>query len=254
MKTLVKIIIGLLVIAVLALVVLYFNLDRGVKAAVEEFGPRYTGSPVTLDRVSLSPFSGKGSLYGLDVGNPEGFESPSAFSLEEIDLALETDSLRTDTIVIDTIRIHAPVINYEAGAQGSNLRALQRNISHATATGDSGDTGEGAADKPERKVVIRDFSLASANIRYSNPLLGDESVTLAMPDIHLTGIGEKSGGVTVAEATRQIVAAINREASRAVAESGAAQDLRRQMEDRLEGEKSRVEGVLEGLEGSFGRD
>lgn len=254
MKTLVKIIIGLLAIAVLALVVLYFNLDRGVKAAVEEFGPRYTGSPVTLRRVSLSPFSGKGSLYGLEVGNPEGFQSPSALSLEEIDLALETGTLRADTIVIDTLRVQAPLIHYESGAGGSNLQALQRNISHATATGDTDDAWEGEADKRERKVVIRDFSLASANIRYSNPLLGDESVTLAMPDIHLTGIGEKSGGVTVAEATRQIVTAINREASRAVTESGAAQDLRRQLEDRLEGEKSRVEGVLEGVRGSFGRD
>ena len=58
--------------ALIALVVLYFNLNRIVKTSVERLGPKVLQAPVTLDGVKLSPFSGNGSLTSKDL-NPEAF-------------------------------------------------------------------------------------------------------------------------------------------------------------------------------------
>jgi uncharacterized protein involved in outer membrane biogenesis len=258
MKTLFKVLGVLVLLLVVALIVLYMNLDRGIKAAVEEYGPRFTGSSVTLDSVSVSPFSGEGSMSGLTVGNPEGFQAPSAFRLDDINIALDTESLTGDVIVIERLHVGGPEITFEVGRNGSNLKALQRNV--ARAAGADQKPAEEEQSGPERKLVIRDFVLANTRLSYSNPMLGSETATVTMPDLHLTGIGEKAGGVTAAEAVKQILAAVNRQAVQAVANSGAVDDLRNRLEgrleeekDRLEEEKGKLEGALDNLKGTFGR-
>lgn len=240
MKTLVKIIAALVVVVLLVVVFAIFNLDKGIKAAVETIGPKLTQSSVTLDDVELSLASGQGSLHGLVVGNPAGFKTPSAFSFGEIFLSIDPESVATNTIVINSIRIVAPEITYESASSGTNLAQLQKSVEQATgaSNGDAyGEQGEGA----EKKMIIRDFQLNGGKLSYSNPLLGDKAVALSLPDIHMTGIGEKSNGATTAEVVKQVLAAINKSAAGAVADAGvlkgAGDQLKKQVEDKIGGFK-----------------
>lgn len=249
MKTLLKIIAVLFVVVLLVVVFAILNLDKGIKAAVETVGPKLTQSSVTLDDVELSLASGEGSLHGLVVGNPKGFKTPSAFSLGEIFLSLEPESVTTDTIVIKSIRIVAPEITYEATDGTTNLKQLQQNVEQATGT--SSDTGssdaatsEGGAEK---KLIIRDLQISNGKLSYSNPLLGDKAVALALPDIHMTGIGEKSGGASAGEVVEQILAAINKSATGAVANAGVLKDAGNQL-------KQQVEEKLGGIKGMFKKE
>ena len=142
MKTLFKILAGLVVVVVIVLIVGVLNLDKGIKAVVEKVGPELTKSSVTLRDVDLSLTSGEGSLRGLVVGNPAGFATPTAFSLGDISLAVEPKSLTTDTIVINSIRIIAPEITYESGKGGTNLDQLQKNVEQALGSSSDSATSE----------------------------------------------------------------------------------------------------------------
>ena len=56
------IVIGLIVIIGIAVGVLYFNLDKVIIAAVEEYGSEVTKTDVVLNEVDLDLTSGKGAL------------------------------------------------------------------------------------------------------------------------------------------------------------------------------------------------
>ena len=256
MKALFKIFAGLVVIVLVVLVVVVLNLDKGIKAAVETLGPELTQSSVTLNDVDLSLTSGEGSLKGLVVGNPAGFKTPNAFSLGEIFIAIDPESVTTDTIVIKSIRIVAPEITYESAKGGTNLDQLQKNVEQALGASDgaSSDASEGATDESSattKKLIIKDLNITDGKISYSNPLLGDKPISLPLPAIKLTGIGERSGGASAGEVVKQILEAINKNAAGAVTNSGALKDLG----NKIKGQATeKVQEKLKGLKGLLNRE
>src|SRR5262245_8604885 len=102
----------LVVLLVAVLVVVYFSLNTIVKRGVETVGPTITKVEVKLGAVNLSPFSGRGELSGLVVGNPEGFKSASALSVQEVRVALKPKSVFSEPIVVDEISVKAPEITF----------------------------------------------------------------------------------------------------------------------------------------------
>ncbi len=248
MKTLFKILAGLVVVLLIVLVVGVLNLDKGIKAVVETVGPELTKSSVTLRDVDLSLTSGEGSLKGLVVGNPAGFKTANAFSLGEISLAIDPESVTTDTIVIDSILIIAPEITYESLKGGTNLDQLQKNVEQAIGSSSESSSSEGDSEEAAaKKLIIKDLSISGGKISYSNALLGSKPISLPLPPIHMTGIGEKSGGATAGEVVNQVLAAINKGAAGAVTNSGALKDAGEQV-------KQQVEEKLGGLKGLLKRD
>jgi uncharacterized protein involved in outer membrane biogenesis len=242
-----KIFAGIAVLLLIVLVIGIFNLDKGIKAAIETVGPELTQSSVTLSDVDLSLTSGEGRLTGLVIGNPSGFKTPHAFSLGEVFLAIDPESVTTDTIVINSIKIVAPQITYESGKGGTNLDQLQQNVERATGSGGSGNTSTSGDDSsPAKKLIIKDLSITDGQLSYSNALLGTKPISLALPPIHLTGLGESSGGASSAEVIKQILAAINQNAAGVVANSGALKDVGDQI-------KERAKEKLDGLKGLLGQ-
>ena len=75
MKRIGKIITATIVLLIVLVILVVTNLDRGIKTAVEFIGSQLTQSTVSLDKVDLSLTTAKGSLSGLRVGNPQGFET-----------------------------------------------------------------------------------------------------------------------------------------------------------------------------------
>ena len=253
MGTLFKIIAGLILVVAIVVVVGVLNLDRGIKAAVETLGPKYTQADVSLNEVDLSLKTGKGSLRGLTVGNPAGFKTAQAFSLGEITVQVDTSTVTSDVIVIEQIRILAPQITYESGKNGSNLDQLQKNVT-AAAGGAGETTGTEQGDSAEKavKLIIRDLQINDGKLSYSNALLGDTTVDVALPAIQLTNIGEKSGGATSAEVVKQVLAAINRKAGSAIANSADIDKLKSQLQDQLKEKANKAVG--DKLKGLFNRD
>ena len=123
LKKLFFFLLGLFAIALV--VVLIFGstlLNKGVESAFTTIGPKVTQTNVAIEAVELSPISGKGSLSGIKIGNPEGYKSENIFELSKIEVDVATKSLLSDTMVIEKVHIKEPKISYEQTMRGSNLR------------------------------------------------------------------------------------------------------------------------------------
>lgn len=197
---------GLIALAVLIIggglfAFLYF--ESGIRRGIEIAGSNALGVPVTVTGVSLSPFTGEGSIRGLSVANPEGFDAPYIIELGGLDIAFNVDSLFADVIEINRILISDAKITYETKLVSDNIRALLDNLPRGNAA-PVVEANPDAAATP--RVIIHDFLMENPQISLHTRVA---SAPISLSDIHLQNIGEQNNAVTVAEAARQIVGAIN---------------------------------------------
>jgi hypothetical protein len=182
-------------------------LGRGVKAAVERYGPGIVGAPVTVGSVILAPWSGRGAVTNLVIGNPPGFKGSHALSVESIEISIKLSSLMSDTIVVESVVVREPDIRYEMGPNGSNLAQLQR-------------SAEGAGGKPDPKkdggkgLFIRDLTVSGGKVGLSSSLIGTQSMTVDMPEVKLSNLG--GAGRSPAQAAGEALGAIAGAAGKAV--------------------------------------
>lgn len=211
-----------LVLLTVGIGVVSLSLGEIVKSAVEAAGPRVLGVPVTLGSVAISPWSGRGTLRGLVIGNPPGFKSPHAARVAAVDVEVRLSSLLSDTVVVERLAVRGPELIWEIGPDGSNLTKLQRNAeASAQKLGGSkgGASASGAsAAKRGKSLLIRDFSVAGGKVGLSATALGGHGLSAPLPDLHMTDLGGK--GRSPAEAAAQAFGAIAGGAQGAVANIG----------------------------------
>ncbi len=227
---------GILVVLILLVVgggyFLLSNLGSLIVAAVEEYGSDVTQTEVSLANAEVDITSGEGALSGLTVGNPSGFNTERAFSLGEIAVKLDTDSVTGDTIVIKEILVANPEVTYELGDGGSNIDAIRENVeAFMTAQGGGGSAssesgGSGEAGSAERKLVIEDLYIRGGTVKVSANFLEGEQLRAGLPEIHLQNIGKDSGGASPEQVVGQIIASLGDATGKAI--SGLNLDVLRQ--------------------------
>jgi uncharacterized protein involved in outer membrane biogenesis len=217
----VLLIIGAVILVLIVAVML--SLGQIIKAGINTAGPKLAGVPVHLDGAVVNPLTGMVRIKGLVVGNPEGFNTPSAMELGDFKLKIKMSSLFTDTIVIDQILIDAPQITYEKSLRSSNLSALQANLAPKEAAAPKAE----AAPIPEKKkgaakkVIIDDFQLNGAKVNVTITALGGKKFTLPLPDIQMKNIGRNTGGTNPAQVISDVFTAISKAVVDVVASGGA---------------------------------
>ncbi len=198
---------------------LIFSMDSLVTMAVEKYGSAALQTEVTLDKTQISLRSGKGTLRGLRVGNPKGFETETAFQLGEISMTLDARTITKGTVVIKEIIIAAPQITYELGPKGSNLDALQRNAT-GKASGGSGAGGDGqpsnGAKKSGKKLIIESLIIRDGKVNVSAVGLQGKKMTVDLPVVRMANIGKSQGGATPGEIVKQLIDALNKAVGGAV--------------------------------------
>jgi len=170
--------------------------------------------------------SGSGSIKGLVVGNPEGFQEPSAIRVGTASLALKPSSLLADKIIIRSIKVDGPEITYETTLRTSNLDKILANVEEATSRGkkESSRPQEPAQPKkakPAKKLEVGEVIITGGRVRGSVTGLG--GITTPLPDIRLTDLGKGPDGITASELAQKVLAAIKEEAAKVV--SGATTDF-----------------------------
>lgn len=211
---------------------------------IRTFGPEITGVAVRIDGVDIEPFKGTAALHGLVVGNPKEFKTDHALSLGEFSMRLKLRSLLSDVIIIKQIVIAKPEVTYEIGADGSNLAAIQRNVDRYV-----GSSGARPAEEPTarrdhggKKLVIQDLVIKDATAHVSAAFLQGKKVAVPLPELHLQNIGQESNGATAGEAVKQVLGAVTKSVTGAV----AALNLGGATESLQEGAGS-VGGFIKGL-------
>jgi uncharacterized protein involved in outer membrane biogenesis len=164
------------------------NLNSLVATAIEKSGSEVTETKVSVSGVDLSLRDGSGSISDLRIASPDGFTAQDVFSLADISIDLDVSSLREDPIVIEEIRIRAPVINAELLKSGaSNIDELRKRIQ--AHSGDSVSDGGG----DQKNLRIRKFVFEQGRIEVDATALGVDKRTIELPEIRLNDVGGKDG-------------------------------------------------------------
>ena len=242
MKKLAIVAVALLAIAAIGVYWVYNSLDVIVKVALEHYGPDVAGVSVTVGSVSISPRDGRGSLKGVEIGNPAGFSAPRAARLGEVSVALDpaTMTVRAPIVIVHDITIESPAITYERGKGGTNLDAIQGNIaayvSRSAPLSPGGDGSAPVADARHR-FVIEKLAIRGARVTMTTAGLKGQGISFDIPDIELTDVGKARGGVTASEVANLVASTLISRISQKVLTN---LDLLR---------KGGVEGAMDALKG-----
>lgn len=201
MKKLILLIVALLLVG---LIVVLFRLgslaSSVVEHAINTYGPKMTGTAVSVERVSIQPYIGSGSLTNLRVGNPAGYKEANAFTLDEITLSISPASLLSDTVKVNEVRIIKPHFVYETRLFESNLGQLMKAIKANTGSTEKAAEAETSQGGSERKFVINRILVEDGVVQVG--VLG-QSTTVKLPRIEMENLSPE--GITAAEATNKVM-------------------------------------------------
>ena len=215
MKKPVKIVlIAIPVIVIVLGVVMMLFLGNMIAAAVPPVLSEITGTNVVLESVSLNPLTGKGTIKGFIIGNPEGFKTESAFELGEVRIDIDLMSLLSDTIVIEEIYINAPKITYEMGMP-SNIGQIQKNVEEFSGPPKEGEEPKEEEEEedagPGKKILIKHFLIENGKVSVSAKLLQGRAVTVPLPRIEkhdIGGGGDDGEGKSIGEVSKEIFTSV----------------------------------------------
>lgn len=230
------------------------NLDNFVKVAIETVGTEATQTPVRVEKVQLGLKDGSGAIFGLTVGNPQGFEAKQVFSLGEISTQIDLKSLSEEVIIIDHITVRAPEVFYEVNKAGKiNLDELKRRVSDGTSE-TSASSSNKASSGEEPKLIIRKFLFDDGNVHATLAPL-NKKYELKLPKIELVNLGGKNGA-TPKQIADQIVKVLTDRVLAEVKKKGLDRyrtELEGKVNKRLEAEQNKLnEKVGEEVGGQVG--
>jgi hypothetical protein len=210
-KKLVKLfgIIGALVVVgiVLLVVVALGTIDTIAKTAIVKGGSYATGVDTTAESVDIRLLAGTFQMTGFDIANPEGFESPHFFGMDNTKVALSIGTLRQDTIRLPELTLADIEVYLEGSGDNANYNQILNNLKRF----ESSDKTEDGKEKEKSDsgksfvidvVTIDGISVNVAGIPGISQAVGD--VAIQVPKIELLGLG-KDGGMSMAEIVNVII-------------------------------------------------
>jgi len=219
MKT-IKVVLGVLVtiVAVAAIVVVVGlqNIDKIVKTAVEEIGPKVLGTEVRLAEVKIDIAAGRGELRGLTVANPKGFSAANVFSLGETALEIDTSSITGDVIVINEVLIsNAYLLAEQKGLNDTNLQALLDNIESGSESSAAKPAAASSADSGAKEILlaVKKFTFTDSKMTLMSEQFGEQSLDL--PPIRLSNLGSKEKGLTPEQLANAVIKPLIAQAKKA---------------------------------------
>ncbi len=177
----------------------FLYLNTIFKTQAEKIASRMTGTKVTITYASISPFSGNIVIGGLSVANPTGFKAKNAIEFDSISASIDMKSTMQETIKITKVELKNPVIYYEIGLNGDNIRALLGNVKAGSRSSGGNNSSSGGTKK---KVVIDDLYLINCKARLAADLFGlHAGQEFNVGDIHLRNVGGANDGTSIENIT-----------------------------------------------------
>jgi uncharacterized protein involved in outer membrane biogenesis len=237
-----------IILAVVILVVA-FSLGTIVKKGVENIGPQATKVDVRLKSAEVWLLAWRVQLSGLFIGNPPGYKTASAIEADKVSVRVKPGSAFSDKLVVESIQVTAPVITLEGGLRDNNLKKIEKNLDAYTASSSSTSSSSASSTgpaKPERKLQVNELVITGAKLLVNTKLSGGRTITLSIPDIHLTDLGTGPEGVTAAEVGQRALHAVLQAATTAVAQNASGLG-----EGAVGGAKDAVKKAADSLKGFF---
>jgi len=273
----IKIILGILVVlfvlAVIAVLMVGAHLGDIVKAGLEVAGPKITQTTLTVDSVNVSLLAGSAGVKNLVLGNPDGYREPQSLILSNASISLVPGSVLSDKIVIHSVEVRGLEVTFEGNPLGANnLNKIMANVdslsgsakadANASATGPAtapASQTQPGATKPAKKLEVDDLVISGVKVHASLTGILTQDVTLPIPDIHMTALGQGTDGITASDLTKKVLGEISADTIKALASyasdlgRGATDAAKNALRDAANGNGVNVDKLKQGLGGLLGK-
>lgn len=172
------------------------SLNDYVKIQIETVGKNVTEQTVNVKAVNIELTKGAGTIAGIELSSPEGYSYPKTFSLGELTLDINLESLaKRDPIIIDAIKINTPQAFVQLKKDGSsNIKDIIDAINNSLpATENDASKPTEPNNKHEQKISVKKVVLAGTALSVDFSELGNKQHQLTLPNITLTDIGGSKG-------------------------------------------------------------
>jgi hypothetical protein len=212
MRTLLRVVVGIVALVVIAVVVVAFSLDRIVKSAVQDEATKSLALKTTLDRAHVSLTGGKVDLRGLKIASPAGFSAPSMLEVGGIAVAIRYDQLRADPKQIESLTIDAPKLIIEQSHGVLNFRKAEQMMPKSEPS------------KKPMKLVIDTLEVRNADVVIEPGLPGlSRQINVRVPSLTLKNVGRSGNGAAIHDVAMQVISAL---AERAAQSGGVPAELK----------------------------
>ncbi len=204
-KRLVAVVVAVVILIVVAAVLW---IDRLAKVGVEAGGQYAFGVPTRLDTASIGILRGRSELSGLDIANPEGFETPHLLKLDDAVLAVSLGSLTGDTVEIPEFSLAGVDMNLESKGGKSNFKIVLGNLGRFESSEKEPKAKE---EKEGRKYVIREIVVKDIKVNVALLPIGGSAtrVTIPIEELRLKDVGTGSDkGIILAQVADTLLKAI----------------------------------------------
>jgi len=195
-KALIVIIVLLLVVAAAALL----GMDYAAKRGIEVGATSALGVDTTLDSVSIKLLRGNLAIAGLQIANPEGYDTDRLMALQSGSVRCDIPSLLTKEARINEIILDAPELTVE----------VKSGLPPKSNVGELLDKLKSDEPPPEEKERQKQFRIdlvrvTNTKVHFHTPV--GETVDVALPDIELRDVKNADGSpVVMADVLAQILA------------------------------------------------
>ena len=162
------------------------SFDSWIKSSVEKNISRLTGSVVSVEDVDISIISGKGSLTGLRISNPEGFSEGAALLVDRIQFEIHLDDISINLVPVKLIHANGAEILLEKNSEGQlNYQVFSSSL--------KGVSGEEESFGPiwNPGIKITEFILDESKVNLTG--FGANSRSMSIPALRMKDIGEPAG-------------------------------------------------------------
>lgn len=234
----------ILVLIAVGVVWILGSLDDIVKKQIEVIGTELTGTDVSVSGVNIELSDGSGSITGLTVANPKGYQADHAFKMKLLHLGIDLPSVGKNPLILKELVIDSPAVTMEMNEKGgSNLKEISDNVSANTAAADkqASKTQQKTEGEPLR-ILIRKLVIKDVGYSIHSKIEKIEDREGTLPTITLNNVGGSKGG-TPGEIGKIVIG----ELTRRVIKQAAAGGIRKAVEDKVDEAVGGLGGMLKKL-------
>ena len=198
-KMVMRIVFGVVVVLILALVVVWLMIDSIAKAGIEHGGTYALGVTTRVDEVDVNLMGGEVQIEGLRIDNPEGYEAKKLMKSGEFDLGVKGPSLFTDTVVVNKFELNELDVYIEENEKTNNVSEILDNVKERMKK-DEDKEPSGKKLKIDT-IVVRDIT-AHVKLRHKA-----EPIEVKVKEIRLENVSSEDG-LPMSELIRQLFPAI----------------------------------------------
>ena len=210
-----------MILLIVALVAVYYYLDTIVKEGINRYVPPITGTTASVEDVDLSLLKGRVEIKNLQIGNPKGYSTNDIFRLGNVQVLFDPKTVLDDKIIIKSVVISGTQVSAEMKNLHSfdnNVSALQANIDSYLGTSNKKTTATPAKQPVQKqsggkKVIVKDLKVNDTSLSLG---VSGQTITIPLPDIHKTGIGEDKKEKSIPEIIADILDIISIESVKGV--------------------------------------